>query len=233
MNTLLIADNTDGFAGALKAVLQNQYKIYCCADGITALQMLDDLKPDRLIINLCLPILDGISVLHQSAYTPPVILALTPAITPYVSQAAEDAGVGFTLGIPCTVNSVVNHLEKMSCALQNAGGRPTPQRIVARHLDYLRLPKNRKGYRQLKVGVPLFAQDPEQSLFKELYPAIIARCGGETAEQVESTIRAVIHDTWAAHTTLWQEYFPDCTEAPSNWKVLQVLAEKLNEEALP
>lgn len=233
METLLIADHTDGFAETLKEALQDRYEVSTCADGSTALLMLDELKPDRLILNLCLPVLDGLSVLRKSSYMPPVILALTPAITPYVFQAAEDAGAGFTLGMPCTVNAVTDHLEEMAHALQNTNCRRTPQQIVAAHLDYLRIPKNRKGYRQLKVGVPLFAQDPEQSLFKELYPAIIERCGGETVEQVESTIRAVIHDTWEKHTTLWQEYFPDCEDAPSNWKFLQVLAVKLQEETLP
>ncbi len=233
MRTLLIAEYTEGFAEALKEALRDQYEIYTCADGITALQILKEQRPDGLILDLFLPVLDGLSVLREADYVPPVILALTPTATPYILQATEDAGVGYTLGIPCTVNAVVNHLDEMVCALQNGDGRRTLQQIVAGHLDYLQTPKKRKGYRQLKVGVPLFAQDPEQSLFKELYPAIIARCGGESVTQVESTIRAIIHDTWAEHTALWQEYFPECTEAPSNWKVLQVLAEKLKEETLP
>ena len=113
METLLIADHTDGFAETLKDALQDRYEVSTCADGSSALQMLDELKPCCLILNLCLPSLDGLSVLHQAATIPPVILALTTVITPYVSQAAEDAGVGFTLGMPCTVSAVVNHLDEM------------------------------------------------------------------------------------------------------------------------
>lgn len=117
MQKILIAERSEVLADALMAALQKRYNVHTCTDGNSALQMLEKLRPDALIIDLSLPVLDGLSVLYMSAYKPSVILALSPVLTPRVLQSATDAGVGYLFAIPCSVRSVIRKLDHLQEAL--------------------------------------------------------------------------------------------------------------------
>ena len=72
----------------------------------------------------------------------------------------------------------------------------------------LGLRSNLSGYRYLVEAVELFFKDPEQSMTKELYPAVAARFGA-TGQQVERAIRGCIQDAYTKRRDeLWRLYFP-------------------------
>ena len=109
---LLLAVKSEGFATALCPSL-SQYNIHVCHTGTEALVMLETLRPDILILELCLPVKDGLSALRETRYKPPVILALTNLMTDKVLQDAADAGAQDVLLIPCTLRYVLAHLDAL------------------------------------------------------------------------------------------------------------------------
>ena len=74
MHKLLIADSSEPFTDALKAVFENDFTLQICQDGETTLEMMLSFQPDVLILNLMLPFKDGLTVLQESAHKPKVIL---------------------------------------------------------------------------------------------------------------------------------------------------------------
>lgn len=75
--------------------------------------MLEALRPDVLILDLCLPVKNGLSVLRETRYKPPVILALTTLWTDQVIEDALDAGVQDMILKPCAMCHIVEHLEQL------------------------------------------------------------------------------------------------------------------------
>lgn len=113
MKTILIAEASPTIRAALVNALSDRYEVHTCAEGSTALECLEQLRPDALIINLALPGLDGLTVLARTAYTLPVILALTDFVSNEVIQQTAELGVGYIFLIPCSTKAVVDRVEEM------------------------------------------------------------------------------------------------------------------------
>ena len=109
---LLLAIKSEAFAVALSASLP-QYNVHICHTGTDALTFLETLRSDVLILDLCLPVKDGLSVLRETRYKPPVILALTNLVTDKVLQDAVGAGAQDVLLVPCTLRYVLAHLDAL------------------------------------------------------------------------------------------------------------------------
>lgn len=107
MQRVLIAQRAGAFSRSLAEALQERFEVHICSRGDTALELLEALRPDILIIDLMLPCPDGLMVLKTAAYTPPRILALTSILNTSVLQAAQDAGISELLTLPCTVDAVL------------------------------------------------------------------------------------------------------------------------------
>lgn len=232
MEKLLIADISVPFCAALEKAFENQFEVYRCTTGDEALRLLEVWKPYVLILNLRLPYMDGLEVLRSSTYKPPVILAMTTHASPYTLQASQNAGVDFIVMLPCTVASMVNHVREMT-QMEKMGKRiATPQQIAEAHLLRLGIPAHLGGFTLLRVGIPLFVQDEQQSLNKELYPAIAELCGSSSVKSVERSIRRIILQSWQnRNRATWEEYFPERTVYPTNKEFIAVLAQKVRQSA--
>lgn len=230
MEKLLIAETSQRFSQALTHALQDRYEVHCCSDGDAARSFLESLQPQVLILNLALPYMDGLQVLLSSTYKPPVILAMTTIATNYTLQAVQNAGADFIVMLPCTVQSIVSHVREIARMASIGKQAATPQQIVEEHLRRLGLPPHLIGFAQLRTGIPLFAQDENQQLEKELYPAIAELCGNRSADQVERSIRQTIKEAWkSGDEKVWAEYFPGRTTAPTNKVFIAVLAQRLRQ----
>ena len=89
------------------------HDIHTCNTGADAFAMLEMHRPDALILDLTLPVIDGLTVLRKTSFRPNVILALTNLINTAVLQAAADAGVQCLILIPCTIRHIIEHLNAL------------------------------------------------------------------------------------------------------------------------
>ena len=145
-------------------------------------------------------------------------------------QAVQNAGADFVVMLPCTVQSIVSHVREIARMASMGKQAATPQQIVEEHLRRLGLPPHLAGFAQLRTGIPLFAQDENQQLEKELYPAIAELCGNRSVDQVERSIRQTIKEAWKnGDKKVWAEYFPGRTTAPTNKVFIAVLAQRLRQ----
>lgn len=230
MRTVLIVEPGEDFRLELIRAFQREYRVLACGDGISAMELLRQHRPDILILSLFLPGMDGLFFLEEAGpLRPPLILCTTVHTADYVLHAAHDLGAGYVMMKPCPIRAVLNRIRDME-KRQHSPAPVNPRAIIRYHLTRLGYPSHRDGTQQLLAGVPLFAQDPSQLLSKELYPAIASVCGHKGKKSVEYSIRAVTEDVWNHRDeAVWREYFPNHTQCPTNKELLARLAELLME----
>lgn len=112
ISTILIADGSEIFIQAMAEAIGRDHKVHICHDGVIALDLLNEIRPDGLVLDLCLPHMTGIDVLKASAYHPPIILGITNIVTDDVLVAAESAGIKYLFRRPCRPNVVASYLLK-------------------------------------------------------------------------------------------------------------------------
>lgn len=236
MTRLLLVEPSDVLRAMLVQMLEKNFCVTTCGDGDAALQLLRESRPDILVIDLELPGGGGLDILEQAGDTlPQIILALTGFTNSYVQQRAKDLGVTYMLRTPCRADTIAARVKDLvNWYSQPNLQLPDAQAITAAHLQRLGIPADRDGYNMLRVGIPMFAQDPGQRLGKELYAVICEILGSGTPQTVEHSIRIAIaaaYDTGSQR--IWAEYFPPGANGtipcPSNKAFIARLAEMLNE----
>ena len=82
------------------------------------------------------------------------------------------------------------------------------------------------GHKLLISAILLYAQDPDQSITKELYPTLAKQSRQYSAGSIERSMRYAITEAWAhGPQKAWQQYFPQLSKAPSNAIFIASLAE--------
>ena len=102
MRKLLIADCSEEYQSALTAALQGSYHVLCCHTGTEAWILLHQEHPDIFVLDLMLPLLDGVTLLERarSEGIQPLILAVTPFFSPYIESCAQRLGIQYLIRKP-------------------------------------------------------------------------------------------------------------------------------------
>ena len=90
----------------------------------------------------------------------------------------------------------------------------------------LGFPAHFSGYKQLKVAIPKFAGDIQQSLVSELYPYVAEALDYSDGRAVERSVRRAIIYVWEnGDKKAWDKYFPGLTEVPTNKRFIATISE--------
>lgn len=207
MKRLLIADSSPDLCLELTRRLQGQIQICSCSRGEQVLALAESFQPNILLLDLMMPGGDGIGILQDlllAGHTPKV-LAVSRYVSDYMLQELERHKVCYVVRKPCDLRNLAARLLHMA---QDKEEGEDLSRKIHEILLTLGLRSNLSGYRYLVEAVELFFKDPEQSMTKELYPAVAARFGA-TGQQVERAIRGCIQDAYTKRRDeLWRLYFP-------------------------
>ena len=210
MPRLLIADNSDEFRQILCDALSSTYSIQTCRDGKQALQLLRTFQPSLLLMDLALPELDGISLLQRAMEEgiEPAVLVVSSFQNAYIQSWLQRFDLSYLMPKPCDLTAIADRLADFSARLA-----PTPMVVADLHsaisdlLLHMGFAPNLDGFRFLQVGIPLYLQDPGQSMTKELYVAMGAPYH-KSSKQVERSVRSAIDGAWLhGDQRLWRQYF--------------------------
>ena len=234
---LLIADGTEEFRLALEDALQAFYLVRVCRDGKTAMALLKEFHPDILVLDLMLPELDGLSLLQSAPAREcaPMVLATTRFANDYILDTLSNLDVGYLMMKPCDIRATVLRIRDLHQRLRPCPGpEPDPKVQISNFLLSLGIPTKLRGYAYLREAIVIFAQDPGQSITKELYPAVGSACNSSGAH-VERSIRSAINAAWEHRDNkIWQLWFqPDgngTLPRPTNAAFISRLADGLKQQ---
>jgi DNA-binding NarL/FixJ family response regulator len=94
---VLIADDDDAFLRSLQGLIDRQPELAVVGtalDGLEAIELADDLDPDAVVIDLHMPLLDGVTAAARLRRDHPnlCLIALTGDDAPALHRAVREAG---------------------------------------------------------------------------------------------------------------------------------------------
>ena len=223
MATVLIAAPAGNFRSGMKTALAADFNVLACDCMEDAAQYLWQYQPQALLLDLQLP--DALYLLeHLEGLLPPVILTVSDRYSPEAVRKLPELGVSYFLLRSCSSDAARCHFHAF---LDQPEISRSPQQITAMHLQILGFSPS-GGFQDLRLGAPLFAQDPTMPMNKVFYPAVAALRGRKTWQQVEKAIRdAKIVAYRNRDDAIWQRYFPDTSRCPRNREFIARIAEFL------
>ena len=206
--TVLIADSSEEFCNALSSSLQRSDRfqlIGTACDGEQALHLLEERKPDILVLDLMLSKKDGLSILKTLAASDrrPAVIATSGFVTDYVASSAAGLGVAYLVLKPCDMESLVDRMEEIRIGEPQRNPpvrRSAPQSIealVTGIIHEIGVPAHIKGYQYLREAIIIAVNDMDviNAITKVLYPQV-AKTFQTTPSRVERAIRHAIEVAW-------------------------------------
>lgn len=240
--TVLIADSSEDFCENLSSALAHTegFKVLGTAqDGEQAIQMIMDMEPDILVLDLMLSKKDGISILKtvSTLERKPVTLATSGFVTDYVATAAANLGARYLMLKPCDFDTLVDRLQEIR---QGDPLRFTPDRnarnieaMVTNIIHEIGVPAHIKGYQYLREAIIIAVGDMDviNAITKVLYPQV-AKTFQTTPSRVERAIRHAIEVAWdRGDLETLQRFFgytvSNTKGKPTNSEFIALIADKL------
>lgn len=230
---ILIAEASPEFTEQVSNALWEDYHIRVCHSGTLVKELLEEFRPDVLVMDLALPGVDGISLLKQMPAPPtrPRILLTTCFISHYVEAAIAGLGVDMVMLKPCNVDVLAERIDDLT---QGEEMLPTLRLLsrstVSSMLMDLNISAKRRGFSYLEMGIRQYLKQPGQALTKTIYPEV-AKEYHTQPQAVERAIRQAIHESWEKRDDrVWKTYFPTGREGlvprPTNAEFISRLAER-------
>jgi two-component system response regulator (stage 0 sporulation protein A) len=199
MRVLVVDDNKE-FVGLLREYLEKQDDIEVVGvayNGVEALEAIQELSPDVVVLDIIMPYLDGIGVLERldkdEIEKRPKIVMLTAFGQESITHRVVELGADYYILKPFDLNILTERLRQLFSKDGAPQRQPGAVRERERNQDArvttmmheLGIPAHIKGYR-----VDLLSK-----ITKELYPSI-AQKYTTTPSRVERAIRHAIEVAW-------------------------------------
>lgn len=216
-----IADDNERIVELLSDILEQDENIEVVGqahNGLDAIDMIKNTKPDVVLLDIVMPKLDGLSVMEKlqedaTMERIPKFIVITAIGQEGITESAFGLGANYYIMKPFDRDMVLNRV-------RNLGGmqgertqdynrlRDYEQRIksVERDLEAdvtaiiheIGVPAHIKGYQYLRDAIMLSVNDAEMlnSITKVLYPTI-AKKHQTTSSRVERAIRHAIEVAWS------------------------------------
>jgi DNA-binding NarL/FixJ family response regulator len=120
VRVLLVDDDAD-FLAALRPLIEQQPALTVAGtagNGLDAIQLTDELEPDAVVIDLHMPVVDGVTAVARLRKDHPslCLIALTGDTTPELHRAVGEAGADAVLLKGDLVDSLVQRLHAVRAA---------------------------------------------------------------------------------------------------------------------
>lgn len=251
--TVLLVDDNQQLCELTCQYLESREGIQvvgCATHGTDALRMIDELKPDVLLLDLIMPQIDGYYILQQlrrpEAIHRPATIVLTALGRDDFIQRAVDLGANYYMIKPFDFNMLYQRIldtvgvQKQEQAIVpttvSLGHAPSLDERIANMFLTIGIPAHIKGYQFLREAVKMVLDDPEMinAITKQLYPGIGKRFN-TSASKVERAIRHSIEVAWTRgrvenfNQVLGYKVFAP-GDKPTNGEFIALIADKLSME---
>ncbi len=226
--SVLIADDNKDFCDIISEFLQKQEDIQVVGvanDGLQTLDMILQLKPDVVILDIIMPHLDGLGVLEklnqEKLDVYPKIIILSAVGQDKITQRAILMGADYYIVKPFDLELLMKRVREITLDLDHEFQQRTTSMItenpeityqpintvnkssslesdITNIIHEVGVPAHIKGYQYLREAILMVVKDVDllSGITKELYPGI-AKKFNTTPSRVERAIRHAIEVAWS------------------------------------
>lgn len=219
---IVIADNNRELCATLADLIELQEDmelIGTAYDGIEALQIVEETKPNVLILDITMPYLDGIGVMEKLAEfeQPPIVIILTAFEQEAMIQRLITMGASYYMVKPFDASTLIERIRQFAKNQQHSRLKTiktsedpgiyainrrekTNSQLeleVSKLFHEMGIPAHFRGYAYLRDAIIMAAREVEVlgNITKNLYPRIAEKYRS-SASGVESAIRHTIEIGW-------------------------------------
>ncbi|MGH4052723.1 MAG: sporulation transcription factor Spo0A [Clostridium sp.] len=256
---IIIADDNKQFCTILNEYLSIEKDIVVsgiAGDGVEALKLIEENKPDLVILDLIMPVLDGLGVLEglseMNLAAMPRIIVLSAVGNDKITQRAITLGADYYVVKPFDMDVFIKRIRQMLNHTICDGdaentityGRNTDNKInksqsidmisqITEIVHEIGIPAHIKGYMYVREAISMAVDDMEllSAVTKELYP-LIGKKFNTTASKVERAIRHSIEVAWSrdqseAINKIFGYNISNKKGKPTNSEFIAMVADKL------
>ena len=233
---VMVCDDNAEFVQSAKAHFMASDKIELvdtASDGQQALDKLDSVHPDVLLLDLVMPNLDGFSVLERvNKGNMKIIIVSALSQEAFISKAMG-LGADFYMMKPVSFGVLDERIiEAASNKRPSAKNRSMDEKISNIFIT-VGIPAHIKGYQYLREAIKMTIDNPEiiNSITKKLYPEV-ADHFKTSPSKVERAIRHAIEVAWNRGkieniNTLFGVRVYNHNEKPTNGEFIALVADKM------
>lgn len=227
------------------------------SDGESAIESIKKYQPDVVLLDICLPVLDGLGVMEQireSGECPDTLFVIVTSVgSQRLIRCAFELGASFYVLKPynseqliARIHQIYNRrkevqteISKDLICIQNREDCLVQRIILSDVTDIIRdigIPANIKGYQYIREGIIMAVNDVNMLNYitKLLYPTI-AKKYKTTSSSVERAIRHAIEVAWSrGQIDVINDIFGYTVNAgkgkPTNSEFIALIADKLRIE---
>ena len=223
--TILIADDNQEFARTLANYIQEQEdmeEIGLAKDGEEAIDMITNIAPDVVLLDVIMPHLDGIGVLEKinmiKSEKKPTCIMLSAVGQDNITQRAISLGAEYYVVKPFDIELLIKRIRQLKefkpsqnsnnfisreiknqyIELNNSSDEEKNlEALVTNIIHEVGVPAHIKGYQYLREAIIMVVKDIDviNQITKSLYPQIAFKFN-TTPSRVERAIRHAIEVAW-------------------------------------
>jgi len=238
---VVIADLNVDFRNLLSEAISMEDDIEVvgmAGDGREALRLVEEKQPAILLIDVALPMIDGLSVVKRinasdKISKKPEILVLSSFNSEKITSEATSLGVKYFMVKPCELDTVIDKV-RILAAVSSTKSRPVDlETLVTNVIHEIGVPAHIKGYKYVRDAIILAINDMSviNAVTKVLYPTV-AKMYKSSSSKVERAIRHAIEVAWdRGDIEVLQSYFgytiSNAKGKPTNSEFIAMIADNL------
>ncbi len=239
---VLLADAGEEFRILLEQTIENTGEfsvVGSTGDGAQILSLVEQHRPQLLIMDVVLPGLDGFGVLQQlreMGEDAPKVIVTASFCNPQTVSRAMELGAYFFLPKPVSEVSLLEHMRgavRPQEEVREEPHAPALEGMVTAIIHEIGVPAHIKGYQYLREAIVIAVNDMDviNAVTKVLYPEV-AKAFQTTPSRVERAIRHAIEVAWdRGDLETLQKYFGYTVNSakgkPTNSEFIALIADRL------
>ncbi len=261
--SILIADDNVEFSRTLASYIEKQEElevIGMAKDGLEAVEMIANVKPDVVLLDVIMPNLDGLGVLesvNMMDSKKPICIMLSAVGQDKITQKAIALGAQYYVVKPFDIEILIKRIKefkfyktktstnfiskemKQQYIEINAGPEKSKENLealVTNIIHEVGVPAHIKGYQYLREAIIMVVEDIDviNQITKSLYPQI-AKKFNTTPSRVERAIRHAIEVAWGrgqqeAVESIFGYTISAAKGKPTNSEFIAMISDKLRLE---
>ena len=251
---VLMADANPDFCSLIAELMEaedDMELVACASSGEEALSLMEQLKPDVLLLELILPKSDGLDVLHRlhEKGSDCHVIVLTGFYNASMVAECSALGADYFMSKPCDpgvlfsrirqivgISTVARPTAGVDCRANSPAARAEAnlEAVVTDIIHEIGVPAHIKGYQYLREAIILTINNMDMinAVTKVLYPEV-AKKFSTTPSRVERAIRHAIEVAWdRGDIEVLQKFFgytvSNIKGKPTNSEFIAMIADYLS-----